>query len=157
MQYIIIFQFTIIISLFWLGCYFDINQSFLLSKGRKFWVFVISNIFTIIFGFLSIVILVAFFYEENCVFDDFFSFIIAFLSCIFFIPLTIYYCFLFTDFIKYEYILEVLVLILFDFMIMEIDHCISKSLDIAFIVFLQLIDNAIILLIYYFCLIKKKE
>ena len=147
---ILIIQFIIIISLFWLGCYYGINETFIKSKSSMLWTFIVSLFFSCSFSFFS------FYSYYNLIFSDC-PLVLAFFSCLLYIPLTIFYCFLLTAFTKYEYILEVLYLILINCIIIETNHCLSETLYIVLIMLLQLATDTVVLFIYYYFLIKKKK
>ena len=138
-------------ALTWLGCYLHINEAFTKTKRRMLWTF-IPTIFVI---FCISIILI-----DNCIGKErsgkekksiwFFIFNIPY------IPFITFYCFILTNFTKYEYILIVLSLIIINFLLLEIYHSFILTNEYFLLTFLPLlIANILLIVLYSYLWIEK--
>ena len=138
---VLIIQLGIIITLFWLGYAFDINEAF------------IKNIWTILGTFIPTIIVLSIIVDVfilRCIDNDHYIWEIIFV--ILYTAFMIFYCFLLTEFTSFKYILSVLFIFLFNYIVMELYFI--KTANIYLMILPHLLTNSIILILFYYIWIK---
>ena len=141
-------EFFLIMGLTWLGCYFNINEAFIKSKGAMLGTFIPSLILMSLYAY-------------SLIFDKdnpkklgqnklrFSICLIAYILCITF------FCFLLTNFTQNKYIMMVLFLIIVDYLLLEIYHSFILTNEYFLLTFVPLIiANAILIVMYSFIWIE---
>ena len=144
-------EFFLIMGLTWLGCYFNINEAFIKSKGAMLGTFIPSLILLLILSFYVYALI---FDKDNPnkLGQNKLGFIICFIAYILCIT---FFCFLLTNFTQNKYTMMVLFLIIVDYLLLEIYHSFILTNEYFLLTFVPLIiANAILIVMYSFIWIE---